>query len=310
MAVTHFHQTWTSGVNIQVNQAYPLYWCIVPPKTAWSAGTLNIGYHSDEVDISRAGVVDMMGFFVPNAFGLDERIDLTPRQIADKYLPLIDAQNFDVGVDITDDSRIASLAETTEGEGQSDNNPATDDVEGRDTGDDDVQSQAVLRTPYTWNMVDWIGGLTARKWFDASTPVGTPYGKHILVDKRTQRYQASWDMKSDMMGSPSGCGVVIIMASIPELGASSAGPSDTATERLSPWGTWQRMVTNLRTAYREISDALVTDPAELSQKFRELAAWKRTYSVGDDTWHNENGKFFLRGSTTLTSWWDEDRLHI
>lgn len=308
---THFHQTWTSGKHLVTNQAYPLYWCIVPPRTAWSAGTLNIGYQSDEVDISRAGLVDIAGFYIPNAFGLDERLDLTPRQLADKYIPLIDAQNFDVGTDINDDTRVATISETTESEGQSDNNPATDDIEGRDTGDADVQSNAVLNAPYTWHMVDWVGGLASRKFYDATTPVGTPYGKHLLVDKRVQRYQASWDLSQGMIGSMTGCGVILVMASIPELGASDSGPSDDADERISPWGTWQRMLKMLIDAQDQITTAMFElDSSTFQQEFRELVAWKRTYNVGDDTWENKNGKFWLRGSTTLTSFWDEDRKHI
>ena len=308
---THFHQSWTSGVEVLTDQAYPIYWCLVPPKTAWSAGSLNIGFHSREVPLDRAGLIDLMGFFIPNAFGLDERIDLTPRQLGDKYLPLIDAQDFSSGSTVSEDNRVATLAETVLTDGQSDNNPATDDVQGRDAGDDNVQSQNVLRAPYVWNMVDWIGGLTANKWYDASTPVGTPYGKYILVDKKTQRYQAAWDLSSNMMGSQTGIGVVLIYASMAELGASKSGTADEATEQISPWDTTPEMLHMLVDAQDQVGKAMFElDTSNFQKQFKELADWKRVYSVGDDTWHNSDGKFYVRGSTTLTSFWGEDRTHI
>ena len=60
-----------------------------------------------------------------------------------------------------------------------------------------------------------------------------------------------------------------------------------------------------------ITDILMlTGPDDMPDGLKRLSEWKRVYSIGDDTWHNENGKFYVTGSTTLTSFWDEDRLHI
>ena len=144
------------------------------------------------------------------------------------------------------------------------------------------------------------------------TPVGQPYGKNVVVDQRTQRYQAAWDLSTGMMGSWGNIGAVIIVASLPELGADDANKAGGPDKPISPWGDIYRMMKMLLDAKDQFTEALsVTNPSTQStEEFKELIDWKRTYSVGDDTWHNEESKFWIRGSATLTSFISENRLHI
>ena len=314
MAVTNFHQTFMSGKVINQDEVAPVYWCVIPPKCAWSAGSFNLSFLSDETAMDKAGLIDFAGYVIPNAFGLNERFNMTPLQIRDKFLPMIDAQSFGVGNDITDDDRFASARETTlnDATDQPLGEDATpgDNVEGRDA-DSTPQAKQLLKHPAIFDQVNWLG-VGARPFFQKSVPLGVPYGAFQPIDANTVRYQVALRENFRMMGSANGgISVVLIVASLPQLGASNAGPSDEVTERISPWATWATMLKSFLDAKDQFTDALlVTDPSVLEANFRELIAWKRTYNVGDDTWHNENGKVYLRASATLTSFMDEDRLHI
>lgn len=307
---THFHQTWTSGKNVLVNQSLPFYWCIVPPKTAWSTGELNFTYISDELPIQRLGWAEIKGFMITDIRALNQSLNsFTPREIWDDYVPKIDPVNFDVGTTFSDDERIQSLREGTEG--SSDNNPLTDDVQGSDVGEDDVQSESLLSHPAVFNQVDWLG-LGPNMIYENSSPLGYAVGKGMLVTDKTQRFVWQVPLKIDMKAAQRGTvSVVIFGISIPELGAANSGPFDEETERLSPWSHYPTMLRSFMAAEREFVDMMVDDDLnDRSEEFRELIAWKRIYSVGDDTWQNINGKFFVRGSTTLSSNLNQERRHI
>ena len=313
MAVTNFHQTFMSGKVVNEDEVAAAYWCVIPPKCAWSSGSFNLSFLSDETQMDKAGLIDIQGFVIPNAFSFNERFTLTPNQLVDKYIPLIDAQSFGIGNDITDDDRIATVRETTLNDATDqplgeDLTPG-DNVEGRDA-DSTPQAKKLLDAPYVWNQVDWLG-LGPKRFLNRSIPLGVPYGAYQPIDSNKVRYQFALRESFPMMGSMNSVAVVLVLVSIPELGASNAGPSDEATERVSPWATWATMLKSFLDAKDQFTDALlITDPSELETNFRELLAWKRTYAVGDDTWHNENGKIYLRSSNTLTSFLSEDRLHI
>ena len=306
MAVTNYHQSWLSGRSISVNKVEPFYWCLVPPKTAWSAGNMSIGFLSEETSMDKAGLVEMAGYFIPNAFDFTERIDKTPLQLRDKYLPMIDAQNFDIGNSTTDDDRIATPGETLFND-QVDQLPG-DDIEGRDA-DSGPQENSLLSHKAVWDMVNWWD-LGPRRIFHKMQGVGVPYGMYQPIDANTVRYQADFSHNAKMIGS-NGVGVVLYVASLQELGADEAGSSDEKDERISQWTNIPSMIQAMLDAKDWITDILTSgDPDDWPDGLKKLAQWKRVYSVGDDTWHNENGKLYVNASTTLTSFWDEDRLHV
>ena len=298
---THFHQTWTTGRLAEVNISRPFYWCVVPPKTAWSTGGLNFTFISEELPIQRMGWAEIKGYYIDNVIALNQSLDATPQEIWDDWVPKVDAPNFDNGAaGFGDDERFQSVEEfTREGEGQ-------------DPGEDNVQDDAqLLSSPLVFQQVDWLG-LGPTCIYHRQVPLGIGAGRGMPVTDKTQRYVWEETITKSMLGGSGGrIGIVIFGVSIPELGASERGSTDNMTERLSPWSHWTQMILTFLKAEREFTEAmLTTDQDQLSAEFRELIAWKRTYGVGDDTWQNTNGKFFVRGQATLSTLLNEQRRHI
>ena len=297
---THFHQTWTSGKLVEVNKSRPIYWCPIWPMNAWSTGGLHFEYESEEVPIQRGGWGELKGYYIDNIRELNGNLNsLTPQQVWDDYVPKVDAPNFDVGTSFDDDDRFQSGIEYEQGD------------EGHDEGEDNVQENTLLSHPKVFQQIDWLGfGPTCI--YQKQVPLGVASGRGMPVTDQTQRYVWNETIQHGMVGGGSGkIGVIIFGISIPELGASDDGRADTMTERLSPWTHWTTGVKAQLEAERNFTEALLTmDQGDLPEEFRELMDWKRTYSVGDDTWQNTNGKYRLRGSATMTSSLSEHRRHI
>ena len=297
---THFHQTWTTGRTAEVNTSRPFYWCVVPPKSAWSTGGLHFTFISQELPIQRMGWAEIKGYYIDNVVALNQSLDSTPQEIWDDWVPKVDAVNFDHGASgFGDDERFQSVEEITTG------------GEGQDPGEDNVQDEQLLSHPMVFQQVDWLG-LGPTCIYEQQVPLGVGSGRGMPVTDQTQRYIWETTIQKGMVGGSGGkIGVVIFGVSIPELGAAERGTTDNMTERLSPWTHWTQMVLTFLKAEREFTEAMLsTDQDDLADEFKELIAWKRTYGVGDDTWQNTDGKFFVRGSATISTMLNEERRHI
>ena len=310
MAEQHIHGSVWRGRLLEVNKSRPIHWCTVIPKQAWSTGNLEVSFMSEELPIQRMGWGECKGYFIQNVPALSGSLaGVTPQQAWDEWVPKIDAPNFDVNTSFGDDERVQELQEARVGE--DDNNPLTDDVQGRDTGLDDVQEDTLLSHPKVWDMVDWLD-LGPRKFFEQSAPLGIAAGRGMAVTDQTQRYVWNFNITAGMMGSAAGLvGCVLIGMSLPELGASDDGRADHLTERMSPWAHWQAEMEMAMEIDRDFMvDSLSQNSDTFAAKYAELVDFKRIYSVGDDTWQNVNGKVFIHGQQTKTNFLMSNPKHI
>lgn len=315
MALRHFHQSVTKGATIEVDKVRPFYWCIVPPRTAWSTGGLNFTYVSkDNIPIERQGWMELRGYFIDDIHELNENLTLTPNEIVDDYIPTIDPYDFSTSVHQDQstqyDESLATLPELT-GQGL----PAAevalpgDHVEGSDAGPD-VQDKKILSSPAVVSAVDWLG-LGKTPIYKRSFPLGFPIGRGMVTTDNNQRYVVNHNIKSGMKASGAGkVGVVIFVASIPQLGSEHIGDSGT-NHPVSPWATWVDMYKAFSDAADLFNDAmLANDAAQIPSVMKELLLWKVDYRVDQDTWENKDGLMFVRGSTTLSTNIDEERMHF
>jgi hypothetical protein len=219
----------------------------------------------------------------------------TPEQIWDDWVPKVDPVNFDVNTSFGADERFQSLSEGT----GPDTGLLGDSVAGGDDGEGDVQASQLLSHPAVMNQIDWLG-LGPTQVFSRQVPLGVVHGRGLPVEKNKQRYLDEFDISMDMKGSHDGFAALIFGLSIPELGAMDAGGHDEVDEPLAPWDTWEDMWLMFQKAPLDFIESVDSTDGG-SEEFKELLEWKRTYSVGDDTWHNTNLTVFVRGQLTLTT---------
>lgn len=298
--IKHYHQKFLGGKKVQIGKAKVLYACPIFPQTAWSSGSFTLSYQSETIEMDKAGMVDIQGIIIPQAFTIDERLDLTPAQIFDKFGNVLDKLDFGSG--ISDNERVSLLTET-----KTEDNP-----EGRDEGDDDVQEDKIVRHPAIFDQVEWLG-LGPKKFMDYNMVVGAPFGRYQAIDANTVRYNFAFNKNFSMMGSgdPNSVGCVLIVASIPTLKPDRSNPTGQEDEKMSPWANYPIAREMFETAETEFTKLLLTRSiGSFKETFRELLAWKTLYNVEDDTWENKDGKFWLRASNTLTTFFDEERTHF
>lgn len=305
--VITYSQSIMSAPLIGVNRVQPIYWCAIPPTGAFALPQLDVKlmtHEGDSIPFQRAGWYEVAGYIISNTSPLTANLSMaTPQQLVDDWIHKIAAPDFDNGEGISNDERFASVGETTGAEN-----------DGGDFGQENVQSTNLLSHPAVYDQAQELG-LGATQVYYYSSGLGVPYGKAIPVDEQRVVYSDEFTVSLDMMRAGGHYNMFILVASIPELGASKTGSHDEEQEPIAPWNTWEDMIQMFAKAPLEwvesmdegslgIPDDMQRTPsanAPTTQAlFRELIEWKRLYNVPVDTWHNSVMRSWIRGSAVLT----------